>query len=482
MMATDLRVIDGGRAEESKEPTKVPPADLESEALIVGTLLLGRKESLSTFREVLKGEHFFSSEHRHVYEAALSVATQYGDEAVDMATIVARLTELGLYGKTISRESLDELRGNVGVTGSHRHREWSISVHDHWRRRRLISIWERAEGLAYLGVENTQAFVEEAARKMLWLANAGHGRAEETTKAMLTRLFREIEQRRAAREAGNVVDGMGAPIGLATFDRVLRGMRLQKKYTIVARPGRGKSAMAMQWCGNAAASGFGAVYYGAEPRMSRDDHVLRLIASLAHIDCKRIESGHLDPREQARLVNTVAQISEWPLEIVDARGWPVSKIRNDARRRAGIFRTVHKRPLAVVAVDHIGVVRPEDGASFERRAFVGHTTNELASMAGELNVCVLELAQEARGDKGAKKKAAPTLEDISDSSEIEKSTEVVVFLRRIGERDDFGIDKTRAHIIKNSGDLIDFELEFISGELRFCEWRQAAWPLFDDHE
>ena len=460
------------------EAVRHPPTDLECEALIVGTLLWGKaSEPLRVFREILEVSHFWSEEHRVIFAAAIAVAEQHHDDAVDLSTILAKLTEQGKLPLVVQgRSGLEELRRNVASTSSKRQREWAISVHDAWRRRQAIAIAQTVEANGYLGVESTQDYVERAARRLVWLATTGHGRAEESKAEMLTRLLAAIESRRAAQANNEAVVGMGAPFGLPSLDKWLRGMRPGKKITIVARPGLGKSALAMQAAAYAASRGIGAAYYAAEPGMSLDDHMTRLLSATAHVECSRLEQGLVSGNEAARLMDASRRIAELPLDIVDARGWDVDRIISDAKRRSAIFKTLHRAHLGVVVADHVhAIAAPERLAREKKFAVVSYSTERLALLASEIDVCVVELAQEKRGEKSrGKTEAPPTKGDVSDSSEIEKSTSTMIFLREIGERDDDGVQVMRVYVVKNRDgqNHVDFDLEFIAPELRFLEHRR----------
>jgi len=288
---------------------------------------------------------------------------------------------------------------------------------------------------------------------------------------MLQRIFKQTEERRAARERKEPIAGMGAPTGMPKTDEFMRGMRPGRKITLVARPKVGKSALAMQWLVNAARLGVGGIYYVHEPNMSRDDVMYRLIASLAHVDAGRLEDGYLDNRELDRMTAAIEEISKLPLVIVDGRGWDVDQMSGDAHRRGNTFRTVYGAPLGIVACDYIGELKPiEKMANRKRWEQVMYSAERLSDLARTLNVCVLELAQEKRGQKG-KKQPKPTKEDICDTSEIEKKTSTLVFLRNEGERV-FEYQPQRLYFVANrGGDEGAIDLDFVCAELRFKERR-----------
>lgn len=470
-MSSALRVV-GGRAEDQR---KLPPADEEAEELVCATLLWGKADAaLRTFREILQPETFFRERHRQIYRHALIVADAFGGAAVDLTTISSKLIEGGHMGTVGGPEALTTLRnGHAPTLNGQRHREWAIAIHDAWRRRRAVALAQTVEAEGYLGVESTQDWLDASVRKLLWLANAGHGRAEESNSERLIRLMRAAEARRVAREADQPIEGMGAPFGLASLDKCLRGMRPGKKITICARPKLGKSALAMQSMISAARAGIGGVYYAAEPAMSLDDHMARALASVAKLDCNRIVDGFLTDRESATVARACEEISKLPIALVDARGWNVERIASDATRRSNTFRALKKAPLGVVVVDHIHEIAPlHQGPHVKKFDTVSNTTRRLASLAGELNVCVIELAQEKRGEpQRGKKPAPPTKESVSDSSDVEKSTSALLFLRKEGEVNEDGVQPMRWYLVANrdGADGIDGELEFIGPEVRFLE-------------
>ena len=467
-----LTVVQGGLADTQ---TRFPPSDAEAEALIIGTLLWGNAAlAVATFREILKPETFFSEAHRQTFVAACAVADAFGADAVELGTITAKLTEAGRLPQVGGPPKLVELRNATASYPAKRFREWAIAVHDAWRRRRAIAIAQTVEAQGYLGVESTQGYIDEATRKLLWLANSGHGRAEESNRERLDRLFRQAEARRAARESNAPVDGVGAPFDLPTLNTFFRGMRPGKKITFVARPGLGKSALAMQALLSAARAGVGAVYYAAEPGMDLDDHMHRLMAAVSHVECSRLTDGMMLDREIGRVINASDEISKLPLVLVDARGWDVDRLESDAQRRANTFRVLYGTALGVIAADHVhAFAAPERMSRQATKKFevVSYTTTRLAEIGSKLGVCVIELAQEKRGEQRRGKPAPPKKDDVSDSSEIEKSTSAMAFLRNVGEANEDGVQRVRLFVVKNRDGRndVDADLEFVAPELRFLE-------------
>jgi replicative DNA helicase len=85
--------------------------------------------------------------------------------------------------------------------------------------------------------------------------------------------------------------------------------------------------------------------------------------------------------------------------------------------------------LALVVVDHLGLIKPSGRYSGNKVLETGEVSDALASLAKEQNVAVVALHQLNRGTEGRENKR-PTLADLRNSGDLEQDADIVCFAYR----------------------------------------------------
>lgn len=463
MTRPDLRLVANNAP---AEPVQEPPNDLVAETHFLSACLASTLTECSGDRErsvvadalgFLKPEHFYMDSHRRIFEAVADVFRAGG--VPDVSTVHARLNETKRLQQVGGLPYLTQVAMDAPAVSQTRARGYAMAIYDRWRLRETIWTAQRISAQGYLGVHDMQSFMADSAAQLTRLAEAEVGRPQEDLLTALRRIFKEMK--RQAEEPTM----LGAPTGFDWLDEKIHGLRPSKKVTVVAWPGVGKSAFCMQMAAAAAFAGVGVAYFTAEPSMTRDDFILRLVASVAGVDYGKLRKLALPLDAMQRVTQAFQKLGKLPLQIHDARGLDVDRISSEARRYQEMFPRTHGVPLGVVAVDYEQCIEPAQHlARNKKHEQVAYTSKELAKLAGSLNLCVLTAAQRKRTDN-----EKPTQQDVGDSSEIERSSDTMVFLHRDGERCADGTWKVLALIAKNRGgeDDVTMPLTFHGAELRF---------------
>jgi replicative DNA helicase len=172
----------------------------------------------------------------------------------------------------------------------------------------------------------------------------------------------------------------------------------------------------------AARAGIGVALFSLE--MSADELGERLLANLTGITGTRIRDGRLAQGEWDRLVAARHDLDALPIHVDATGGLTVERIRLRVRALA------RKSPIALVVIDHLGLLAPQVG--FERAGIVAATeANSKAAKitAKDLGVSVLALSQLNRALEGRDDKR-PGLADLRWSGSIEQDADSVIFLHR----------------------------------------------------
>lgn len=208
--------------------------------------------------------------------------------------------------------------------------------------------------------------------------------------------------------------------GIVGFDRLTGGIRGGKLIIIGARPGVGKTALALS-IGKHVARHTGSVLV-VSLEMSEEEIMARLYASECGVDVQEIESGRLSEQSMEAITAAAPTIAALPLRLSTRCTTPM-QIRREAQRMK------ENGGLELVVVDYLQLVR-SDGKHGSRYEEVSEISRELKLLAMDLGVPVIALSQFNRsseaGKNGQASKRAPTMAEAKDSGSIEQDANIFV--------------------------------------------------------
>ncbi len=204
--------------------------------------------------------------------------------------------------------------------------------------------------------------------------------------------------------------------GISGFDYLTGGIRGGKLIIIGARPGIGKTALALDIGKHVAAHTGGVLVVSLE--MSEEEIMARLYANESGVDVQELESGKLSDEAYATLAECGPRISQLPIRISTRCTTPM-QIRQEA------VRMQENGGLELVIVDYLQLVRA-DAKHSSRYEEVSEISRELKLMAMDLGVPVIALTQFNRMSEGGNgtKKRAPTMAEAKDSGSIEQDANI----------------------------------------------------------
>lgn len=216
--------------------------------------------------------------------------------------------------------------------------------------------------------------------------------------------------------------------GLQEFDRLLGGGLINGGFHIVAaRPGKGKSALAMQIALNAAKRGVKVLYISLE--MSPDDCTSRLTANIAGISSRLLMfGGTLTEAEYAKYAEASAKLSELPIVFNRRTGM-------DMR---GVTALAYKERPGLIVLDHIGLLEQENKKAtlYESTTKNSRSAKLLAMRMDIPLLCLCQLNRAGASDRGGEFRA--TMANLRESGAIEQDADTVTLLHRPCEKEDRG--------------------------------------------
>ena len=223
----------------------------------------------------------------------------------------------------------------------------------------------------------------------------------------------------------------GVPTGFYKLDELTSGFQRQDLVVLAARPGVGKTAMALNIAAHCALREKLKVgVFSLE--MSATALVRRLLAAEGRINLRRLtrgllsrttDSGRRDVSDWQRLVEGADRLAEASLWVDDTAVMSVLELRGKCRRLA------MERGLDLVIVDYLQLMTSGDAAE-NRTQEVSAITRGLKALAKQLNVPVLALSQLSRYSERRGGEQRPQLSDLRESGSIEQDADVVIFINR----------------------------------------------------
>lgn len=263
-------------------------------------------------------------------------------------------------------------------------------------------------------------------------------------------------------------DDRGIGTGIWSLDRMTGGMRPGELIVLAARPGMGKTALALNIAEIVAViRRLPTLFVSLE--MSDDELMQRLFASISGVRAARIRKAILSD-EELSLVTWAGQevIKDAPL-VVDARAsLTIGKIASAARRLAA-----RPQGLRFIVIDYIQLIEPTNRRE-PRHEQVSAISRELKQLAKSLGVPILCLAQlnrqvESRNDR------RPRKSDLRESGSIEQDADVVLLVHREAEyltgQDREALDKSATLIVDKNrhGPTGDVFLRWLPSTMQFAE-------------
>lgn len=434
---------------------KVPPHSKDAERSVLGALLLSRDAMLEV-ADLLQEQMFYEGNHQSIYEA---IKELYEDrEPIDVVTVSERLRKKKNLKKCGGVTYLAELVSSV-PTAAHIGGYARIIKNNFLKRQMISSASELVEMAFDEGVDVGQ-MLDKAEQNIFGLSQRNLKKGFTPIKDALSESFDRLDELHKA--AGGL---RGLPTGIKDLDDALAGLQESNLIIIAARPGMGKTSLALNIAQHIAVEARQPVgFFSLE--MSNLELVDRLLVSQANIDAWKMKTGNLKEDEFMRLSEAMGVLADSPIFIDDTPGISILEMRTKARR----LQVEHG--VKMIVMDYLQLATA--GGRFDSRVQeVGAVSQGLKNLARELKIPVIALAQLSRAieQRGTK---VPQLSDLRESGSIEQDADVVMFLYR---EDDENLEEYKLGIAKHrNGPLHTIDLKFKGDRIRFYGVEKTRVP------
>jgi replicative DNA helicase len=288
--------------------------------------------------------------------------------------------------------------------------------------------------------------------KILNVVKTRKGSEFKTIQEVLFKAQSDLEK--LAQNEGKIT---GLATGFYDLDNLTSGFHPNELIIVAARPGVGKTAFALNVGTNIAMSSEKTVaIFNME--MSAEQLVIRMLAQVGQIEGNKLKNGWLEHNDWKRVNEAISRLADTKMYIDDTPGMTISEIRAKCRRLAS-----STDGLGIVIIDYLTLIQGSSRYAGNRQQEVSEISRGLKTMAMELGVPVIALAQLSRNVEGRESKR-PFLSDLRESGAIEQDADIVSFLHRAdyyGEQSDNQTSEVELIIAKHrNGPTKDIKLLF----------------------
>lgn len=416
---------------------RMPPWSESAEQGILGCILLDPAAAIPVALDRLnrKIEPFFDIRHQTVFDVLVEMYDKTAP--IDMITVRQALNDRGLLesvGGMVYVAALSNMVPSASIIET-----YIEIVNDKAYQRRAIQICSRMVTRIYGGEISGEELADELESQVMELSRKSDVKI--TRRESLLRVVQMLD------DMHNDVEIPGLlKTGFPDLDRLLGGLYPGDHIIIAARPGLGKSTLAMN------ISEYNAIdcknpvgYFSLE--MSQDKLNMRSVASRSGMDLsvfknKAVSVGYATHRIQTILPT----LMNAKIEIEFAPGISIMQLRAKARQMAA------QHGIKLLIVDMLQLV---SGRSEKRVQEIGEVSRGLKALAGELSIPIISISSMNREIEKADNRR-PRLSDLRESGDIESDADVVAFLwQKDPTSEKAGNIETEVFIAKNRNGATD---------------------------
>ena len=386
------------------------PQSLEAEQAVLGSILIDSR-CVADVIGVLRPEDFYLQQNREIYE---TIYTMFNfSQTIDPVTVLDKMRETGVYQDN-SRDYILQLM-EITPTAANAQRYANI-VREKAMLRGLGQAATDISEMVYSQVGTPQEMLETAEKKIYALRKGERGDSLEHVGTVLHKVFDNLTE---LSQSDSAIPGLSS--GLRDLDMKINGLNKSDLLLVAARPAMGKSAFALN-IGVNVAKKYNKTVAIFNLEMSKEQLVMRLLASESFVELQKLATGKLSDEEWTKLSMAASSLSQTDIRIDDNPTVTVADINAKCRRLEN---------LGLVVIDYLQLMQGSGyGKNSDNRVtVVGEISRALKIMAKELNIPVICLSQLSRAVESRTDKR-PILSDLRESGAIEQDADSVMFLYR----------------------------------------------------
>jgi len=396
------------------EKGKIPPQALDLEEVVLGAMMIDKK-GVDEVIDMLSPDAFYKDAHKYIFEAIFKLFES--SEPIDLLTVSSQLkkdSKLDIAGGDFYLISLTQ------KVSSSAHIEFHARIIlQKFIQRSLIKISNEIIEDSYDETKDVFDLLDRAEARLYEVTQGNIKRSSETSQELVRQAKKKIE------EISNKEGISGVPSGFDKLDKLTSGWQESDLIIIAARPGMGKTALALSMARNIAVTqNIPVAFFSLE--MSSIQLITRLISSETGLSSQKLRTGRLEKHEWEQLNVKVKALEKAPLFIDDTPSLSIFDLRAKSRRLSS------QHGIKLIVVDYLQLMTTGGGmkGSGNREQEISTISRNLKALAKELSIPIIALSQLSRAVETRGGSKRPLLSDLRESGAIEQDADIVAFIYR----------------------------------------------------
>ncbi len=412
---------------------KVPPNDLAAEQAVLGSMLLDKVAVIEASNR-LTNEYFYRPEHQIIYEAMENLFNS--NIPIDLVTVTEELTSTKTFDKIGGYDYLATLPDKVPTTKNII--QYVDIVEEKYNLRQIIETGNSMISLGYDDSQKSDDILNLAEQNIFDLTIRKNQIGVEEINKILSQTIVDLEE--LSKNKSGIT---GVASGFIDLDQRTGGFQKSNLIVLAARPGMGKSALAINMATHVSTKENKTVLvFNLE--MSKNELAKRIIASESMINNDKLNKGMMSADDWQKIAVTSGNLSEAKLFIDDTPGINMMEIRSRARKLK-----MEREDLSLIIIDYLQLIQPISRRNGTREQEISEISRSLKILAKELNVPIIAISQLSRNVEKARESShkRPQLSDLRESGAIEQDADMVLFIFRESYYDKDSDSGNQAQII-----------------------------------
>ena len=405
--------------------TRQMPHSLEGEQAVLGSMLID-PGCVKDVMDKLRPADFYLKQNREIFETIYSMFSYA--RPIDGITVCEEMQKTGAYDDNTTRSYLAQLMEITPTSANVM--EYVEIVRNKAVLRGVAQAASEITALVQQGIGETSEILEAAEQKIYAIRRGQSAQDMVPLRQVLPEVLDRLSE---MSESADHLPGLST--GLSALDHKITGLNRSDLILLAARPGMGKTSMALNMALNVAKGSRQTVaIFSLE--MSREQLAMRLLSSEALVENTRLKTGSLRETDWEKIAEAATVLNRLDVRIDDNPLLSVADMNAKCRRLEN---------LGLVVIDYLQLMTSAGGKSGggeNRQQVVSDMSRMLKLMAKELDVPVICLSQLSRANEKRDDKR-PMLSDLRESGSIEQDADIVLFIYR----DDYYNEDTDKHNI-----------------------------------
>lgn len=385
------------------------PYSLEAEQSVLGAVIID-PACFPAVMGNIRADAFFRPQHRRIFETMVGMFNS--SATMDVVTILNAVKQENIFDTDEDAKIYLTNLAQIVPSSSNVEAYCKIVREKYYARRLIDASAEIIEKAREQGVDSDTLL--DAAEQSIFAIRQGRSQSSlRHIESAITQTY-ETLQRLSGEDRDQY---LGTKTGFSMLDAVTTGLNKTDLIFLAARPGVGKTSLALNIAENVAIQSKKTVaIFSLE--MSAEQLAMRLLSSQAAVEGKALRTGELSGDDWVRIAMASQVLSKANIYIDDTPGITIGEMKAKIRR----VRT----PVDLVIIDYLQLM--SSGRRTDNRVQeISEITRNLKIMAKEFDVPILTLSQLSRGPE-SRADHKPMLSDLRESGSIEQDADLVMLI------------------------------------------------------